>query len=36
MDFTFWERICRDEGEIRLYRKGECFAQAGDRIREIG
>lgn len=36
IDVDYWKNLCEKEGELRLYRKGEKFAEVGEVCQYIG
>ncbi len=36
LDFSFWRRLCEEQGTRRLYRRGEYFIHSGTVMKEVG
>lgn len=36
LDFSFWREICEEHGELRHYRRGECFVRMGEVLKNVG
>ena len=36
IDFAFWKNICESHGELRHFRRGECFVHSGEELKFCG